>query len=61
MKVEIGCRELGRDCDFMAYGESKQEILYRIMRHVQEEHTDDWFDVEEIYAAAIALIQQRAV
>jgi hypothetical protein len=45
MKVEIGCRE----------------ILYRIMRHVQEEHTDDWFDVEEIYAAAIALIQQRAV
>jgi len=57
--VGIGCREVGGDCDFVAVGESKEEILYCLMRHVEEIHTDDWFSVEEIYASACALIQQR--
>jgi predicted small metal-binding protein len=59
MKVEIGCREIVGDCDFMACGESEEEILFCLMRHIQEVHTDDWFSIEEIYAAASALVHLR--
>jgi predicted small metal-binding protein len=59
MKVEVGCREIWGDCDFIVCGESKQDVLYRIMRHIQEEHTDDWFSIEEIYADVCALIQRK--
>jgi predicted small metal-binding protein len=59
MKVEIGCRELGEDCDFVAEGESADEVLSRFMRHVEEEHADDWFAMEESFSAARELVRRR--
>ncbi len=59
MRAEIGCREIGADCDFVAGGESEEDILYTFMTHVRQEHSDDWFSVEEIYATASDLIRRK--
>ena len=59
MRVEIGCRELGGECDFVAGGESEEEILDCIMRHLQQEHEEDWFSVEVTYAAACELFRRK--
>ena len=59
MWAEVVCREIGGDCDFVAGGESEDEILYALMRHIQEEHADDWFSIEELYSAACALVHLR--
>ena len=59
MKVEIVCREVGWDCDFVAREESEEETLYSLLRHVQDEHTDDWFSIEETHVAARAVIHLK--
>jgi hypothetical protein len=30
------------------------------MRHVQTEHTEDWFEIEEIYQAACSVVRAKA-
>jgi len=59
MWVEVVCKEIGGECDFVAGGESEEEILYALMRHIQDEHADDWFSVEEFYSAARALVHVK--
>jgi len=60
MPFSINCRELEMVCDFEAEGETEQVVLDSLMRHVQEEHTDDWFEIEEIYQAACSVIREKA-
>ena len=60
MDTSIGCKELGLSCDFVIVGETGENVIEALMRHVKEEHTDDWFEIEEIYQAACQVIREKA-
>jgi predicted small metal-binding protein len=60
MSISISCEELGMDCNFATEGESGEVVVDSLIRHVQEEHSDDWFDLEEIYEAACKAIREKA-
>ena len=60
MHTSISCKELGIDCDVVVEGDSGESIIESLMRHVQTEHTDDWFEMEEIYQAACSVARVKA-
>lgn len=60
MHTSIGCKELGIDCDVVIEGESGDIVIESLMRHVQTEHTDDWFEIEEIYQAVCSAARAKA-
>jgi len=60
MDTSIGCKELGIECDFVIEGKTGETVVEGLMRHVKEEHTDDWFEIEEIYQAARSIAREKA-
>ena len=60
MSISISCKELEMDCNFVAERETGQEAMEVLMQHVHTEHTDDWFEIEEISQAAYAVIRKKA-
>jgi len=60
MYTSISCKELGMDCNFVTAGETREKVIESLMRHVQTEHTDDWFEIEEIYQAACSVARAKA-
>ncbi|MFZ2225764.1 MAG: DUF1059 domain-containing protein [Candidatus Deferrimicrobium sp.] len=60
MILAISCKELGIDCCVVIEGETGETVIESLMRHVQTEHTDDWFEIEEIYQAALSVAKAKA-
>ncbi len=60
MHMAISCKELGIDCNFIAEGESGEVAIESLVRHAQAEHTDDWYEIEEIYQAACSVARAKA-
>jgi predicted small metal-binding protein len=60
MHTSISCKELGIDCTFVIEGETGDTVVESLIRHVQQEHTDDWFEIEEIYQAARSVAHAKA-
>ena len=60
MSISISCKELGMDCNFVKEGETGEIVIESLMHHVQTEHAEDWFEVEEIYQAACSVIRDKA-
>lgn len=60
MLLSISCRDLGMDCEFATESETEEKVIQAMMRHVASEHTDDWFEIEEIHEVAISLIRGNA-
>ncbi len=60
MERIIACGDLGWDCPFEAAGSTGHERLVRMMRHVRSDHSDDWFELEEIHEALVLLERKRA-
>jgi predicted small metal-binding protein len=60
MSISIPCRELGLDCLFEHEGDSEESVIESLIRHVQVEHEEEWFGIEEIYQAARVAIRTKA-
>lgn len=60
MSLSISCIELGMDCLFCCEGESEEAVVDSLVRHVQEEHDEEWFDIEFMYEAARSVIRGKA-
>jgi len=60
MDISISCKELGLGCDFVVEGETGESVIDSLIRHVREEHTDDWFEIEEIYQVACSVAHTKA-
>ena len=60
MTVSISCKELGLDCVFVTNGDTGEVAIDSLMRHAQTEHSEDWFEIEEIYQAACKVLRERA-
>lgn len=58
--ISISCMELGIDCNFVIDGETEEKAIESLIHHVKEEHSDDWFDIEEIYQAASSVARAKA-
>jgi predicted small metal-binding protein len=60
VSTSIGCKDLGIDCVVVVEGETGEIAVESLMRHVQSEHTEDWFEIEEIYQAACSVAKAKA-
>jgi predicted small metal-binding protein len=60
MPLSISCKELGIACNFVIEGETGEVVIESLMHHVQTEHTEDWFEIEEIYQTACSVVQAKA-
>jgi len=60
MPMSIRCKELGIDCNYVIEGETGDIVIESLMRHVQTEHSEDWFEIEEIYQAACSVVRAKA-
>jgi len=60
MHTAISCKELGIECDFVFEGETGESVIESLIRHVKEKHTDDWYEIEEIYQAAGSVARAKA-
>lgn len=60
MTVSISCKEVGMDCHFVTGGETGEVAIDSLMRHVGTEHSEDWFEIEEIYQTACQVIREKA-
>lgn len=47
------------DCHFVTEGETEEIAVESIMRHVQTEHGEDWYEVEEIHQAACSVAREK--
>ena len=60
MTLSISCSELGIECDFKTTGNTGEAVIDLLMRHVEQAHAEDWFEIEEIYQAACQIIREKA-
>lgn len=60
MPIWISCKELGMDCNFVKEGETGEIVIESLMRHLQTEHAEDWFEIEEIYQSACSVVRAKA-
>lgn len=60
MSISISCMELGMDCIFVKEGETAEVVMESLMHHVYMEHTEDWFEIEEIHQVAWEVLQAKA-
>jgi predicted small metal-binding protein len=59
MTISISCKELGVDCNCVSEGETAQIVMDSLIRHMNTEHTDDWFEIEEVYQIAHEVIRKK--
>lgn len=60
MSLSIGCKELGIDCNFVTEGETGEIVINSLIHHVQTEHTEDWFEIEEFHQIARSVVRMKA-
>jgi predicted small metal-binding protein len=60
MFMSISCMELGMNCRFVTEGETGEAVMELLMRHVQADHTGDWFEIEEIHQVAWEVLRAKA-
>ena len=60
MYTTISCKELGIECNVVSGGETGEMAIESLMRHVQTEHSNDWFEIEEIHQAACSVVRAKA-
>lgn len=48
------------ECFFLCEGETEESVIESLVRHVQADHDEEWFDIEAMYEAARSMIRRRA-
>ena len=46
MTKTVSCRDVGADCDFVAHGNSEEEIMSQVAEHARTEHNMDEIPAE---------------
>ena len=45
---QLSCRSLGEDCDFVATGETEDEVIEKGMEHTKNDHPDVWARMQQM-------------
>lgn len=48
------------DCFFVCEGDTEQAVIESLINHIQLDHDEEWFVIEEIYQAACSAIRGKA-
>ncbi len=57
MDKELYCKDVGRDCDFLACGKTDEEVLIKLGKHVLATHGAPGFS-KEFYDKARSVISE---
>ncbi len=60
MPIAVSCRELGMDCYFICEGETEGAVIELLVSHFRTDHEEDWFEIEEFYQMACAVVRAKA-
>ncbi len=60
MAFSLACRDTGIDCDFVARGETMEEVLEQGIKHAKETHgyTDEQLNDPEMMEKVKAVVKQ---
>ena len=60
MAYKLNCKDFGSDCDYVAKGETVDDLLANCTKHVKEVHgfTDEQLNDPEMIEKAKSLIQE---
>jgi predicted small metal-binding protein len=61
MRYKIACKDMGIDCDFVAHGDTEEEILEKASAHAKEVHgyTDEQLEDPEMVKKVKAAIKEE--
>jgi predicted small metal-binding protein len=57
MGKRLDCRKTGLDCDYMACGQTEEETLQKLGKHIQAFHGERGFS-KRFYGKALAHLQE---
>jgi len=60
MAMVVSCREVGVDCDFIAIGETEQELLHRWAQHTRTAHDMIELPAELLEKVRMAIREEAA-
>lgn len=60
MAKVVSCRDVGMDCDFVAKGDSEQEILQQCVEHARTDHGMDEIPAEVVDQVRAAIHDEAA-
>jgi predicted small metal-binding protein len=56
----VSCRDVGADCDFVARGESEQEVMMQVAEHARTDHKMTEIPAEVIDKVRAAIHDEAA-
>lgn len=59
MTKEIRCRDVGVDCDWVASGETEEEIMKKVAEHAKKDHGMDEIPEELVQRVRAAIHTQK--
>ena len=45
---QLSCKDMGADDDFVAVGNSEDDVIKQMQDHVMSEHPDKWAEMEQM-------------
>ena len=60
MAKTVSCRDVGMDCDFVATGETEQDILQRCAEHARKDHGMTEIPAELVDKVRVSIRDQAA-
>ena len=45
---QLSCKALGVDCDYIATGETDQEVINNMQEHAKNDHPDKWAEMNQM-------------
>ena len=60
MPKTLNCRDVGVDCDFVAKGETEEEIMEKAAQHAREKHGYEEIPPELAAKARAAIKEEKA-
>ena len=60
MPKTVSCRDVGADCDFVARGDSEEEILLQVTEHARTDHKMNEIPAEVVEKVRAAIRDEAA-
>lgn len=45
---QLSCEAMGESCDFVAQGETEEDVIRKMQEHAQADHPDKWAEMEQM-------------
>lgn len=45
---QLSCKALGADCDFVAKGQTDEDVIRQVQEHAKTDHPDEWTQMQKM-------------